>query len=100
MVREKRAKTKIKRRSAGLVITPPVPRPVASDHPARLLFRDAIESAKASSDTNLTETRSEAESRDNDSPALLVEAEVKSTSESARTEPLQIFKELKDQTKA
>ena len=55
MAREKRAKTKIKRRSAGLVITPPAPRPVASDHPARLLFKDAIESAKASTETDLTD---------------------------------------------
>ncbi len=46
MTRPKREKTKIKRRSAGLVITPPAPRPVEADHPARLLFREAIASAK------------------------------------------------------
>ena len=46
MTREKREKTKIKRRSAGLVITPPAPRPIEADHPARLLFREAIASAK------------------------------------------------------
>lgn len=96
MAREKRAKTKIKRRSAGLVITPPAPRPVASDHPARLLFKDAIESAKASTDTSLagkeaaaeTGTISEA-SKPTPQPPI---AEVKSS-----VEPLQIFKELKSQ---
>lgn len=97
MAREKRAKTKIKRRSAGLVITPPVPRPVASDHPARLLFKDAIESAKASSDHSLTKNEAQAQSRDRDGSASVAETEVKSTPEVTRAEPLQIFKELKDQ---
>jgi DNA-binding MarR family transcriptional regulator len=97
MVREKRAKTKIKRRSAGLVITPPVPRPVASDHPARLLFKDAIASAKASSDLDLAEKElappTSEKSESAGVTASLVEA--KPTSE-----PLQIFKELKAQTEA
>jgi hypothetical protein len=97
MVREKRAKTKIKRRSAGLVITPPVPRPVASDHPARLLFKDAIASAKATSELDLAENEPAPPIIENPEStgvaASLVEA--KPTSE-----PLQIFKELKSQAEA
>ena len=46
MTNEKRPKPNIKRRPPGLVIAPPAPRPVGEDHPARLLFREAIESAK------------------------------------------------------
>lgn len=102
MAREKRVKTKIKRRSAGLVITPPAPRPVASDHPARLLFKDAIASAKASTDAGLVEKESASEivkSLDSASVAPTV-VEVKPTIETSRAEPLQIFKELKGQTEA
>jgi alkylhydroperoxidase family enzyme len=97
MAREKRAKTKIKRRSAGLVITPPTPRPVASDHPARLLFKDAIESAKSSSEIDLTENNSAPAISDNQESAGITASvvEVKTTSE-----PLQIFKELKGQAEA
>jgi hypothetical protein len=96
MAREKRAKTKIKRRSAGLVITPPAPRPVASDHPARLLFKDAIESAKASTETDLTEPAAAAISDNPESAGTASSVvEVKPTAE-----PLQIFKELKGQVEA
>jgi hypothetical protein len=97
MAREKRVKTKIKRRSAGLVITPPAPRPVASDHPARLLFKDAIESAKASTETDLTENNPATAISDNQESAGTAASvvEVKTTSE-----PLQIFKELKGQAEA
>jgi hypothetical protein len=93
MAREKQAKTKIKRRSAGLVITPPAPRPVASDHPARLLFKDAIESAKAFIETDLTENSPDAAiSNQESTEAVAPVLEVKPASE-----PLQIFKELKGQ---
>ena len=97
MAREKRAKTKIKRRSAGLVITPPAPRPVASDHPARLLFKDAIASAKASTELDLTEKGPAAEI-DTDSESAVVAAPV--VEMKPASEPLQIFKELKSQTEA
>jgi hypothetical protein len=107
MARDKRTKTKIKRRSPGLVITPPVPRPVASDHPARLLFKDAIESAKASPETDLTENQ----------PVPLIEVEqgtrlseevsapvsalkTASDREADRAAPLQIFQELKSKPEA
>jgi DNA-binding MarR family transcriptional regulator len=95
MAREKRAKTKIKRRSAGLVITPPAPRPVASDHPARLLFKDAIASAKASTEVDLTEKKP-AEEIVTDSESAVVAAPVAEVKPAS--EPLQIFKELKSQT--
>jgi hypothetical protein len=97
MVREKRAKTKIKRRSAGLVITPPVPRPVASDHPARLLFKDAIASAKATSELDLAENETTLPISEN-----VVSTGVTSSLVEAKpaVEPLQIFKELKGQTEA
>ena len=95
MATEKRAKTKIKRRSAGLVITPPAPRPVASDHPARLLFKDAIESAKASNEVGLTEKEPAAEAAASPEP---VAAPVPVVEAKAAAEPLQIFKELKGQT--
>lgn len=98
MAREKRAKTKIKRRSAGLVITPPVPRPVASDHPARLLFKDAIESAKASSKTALVEDQVAPTAEPEAMSASEPIPEATSTREPSPAEPLQIFKELKSQT--
>lgn len=101
MVREKRAKTKIKRRSPGLVITPPAPRPVESDHPARLLFKDAIESAKASSETDLTEGKSLSTAEATEPIAATTSApKTNPTGEAARHEPLQIFKELKNQPEA
>jgi DNA-binding MarR family transcriptional regulator len=100
MAREKRAKTKIKRRSAGLVITPPMPRPVASDHPARLLFKDAIASAKAASDLNLAENKLAAELRDNSESEAVMVAEVKRAPVAPPAEPLQIFKELKGHVEA
>jgi hypothetical protein len=102
MARDKQAKTKIKRRSAGLVITPPAPRPVASDHPARLLFKDAIASAKASTDADLGEEEAASEIIGNPETASVAAtvAEVKPTIENPRAEPLQIFKELKSQTEA
>lgn len=93
MTNEKRPKPKIKRRPPGLVIAPPAPRPVGEDHPARLLFREAIESAK-------------------ESPAEVAAPEVSEVAESteqadkgahtslplAQVEPLQIFKELREAT--
>src|SRR5215213_1655325 len=101
MVREKRAKTKIKRRSPGLVITPPVPRPVESDHPARLLFKDAIESAKASPETDLADNQS-ASAAEATEPVAVATPAPKTTPavETSRAEPLQIFKELKSQPEA
>jgi hypothetical protein len=101
MTREKRAKTKIKRRSPGLVITPPVPRPVESDHPARLLFKDAIESAKASSETGLAENQSASAVEVVESVAATpLATKATPTGEASRAEPLQIFKELKSQPEA
>jgi hypothetical protein len=102
MVRDKQAKAKIKRRSPGLVITPPTPRPVASDHPARLLFKDAIASAKASTDADLAEKELASEIVENLEPTSVAPtvAEAKPTIETPRAEPLQIFKELKGQTEA
>lgn len=100
MARDKQAKAKIKRRSAGLVITPPTPRPVASDHPARLLFKDAIASAKASTEADLVEKESASEiieSPESERVAATV-AEVQPAIETPRAEPLKIFKELKSQT--
>lgn len=97
MVREKRAKTKIKRRSAGLVITPPVPRPVASDHPARLLFKDAIASAKSSSELDLAENEHTQRISEN---AESIGAAAPLVAAKPTSEPLQIFKELKSQTEA
>lgn len=101
MVREKRAKTKIKRRSPGLVITPPTPRPVASDHPARLLFKDAIESAKASEEANLADNHgaSTAEASEAGTPAAQ-SLKTAPVGETPRSDPLQIFKELKNQPEA
>ena len=97
MAREKQAKAKIKRRSAGLVITPPVPRPVASDHPARLLFKDAIESAKTSSDEGLAgkEAASDIKEEPESTIAPTATVEVKPPVDAPYGEPLQIFKDLK-----
>jgi DNA-binding MarR family transcriptional regulator len=97
MAGAKRVKTKIKRRSAGLVIAPPAPRPVNSDHPAKLLFRDAIESAKQSTEQNLAHREPDAGIKDSleSAGATTIASEAK-----LAPEPLQIFKELKDQTEA
>lgn len=100
MAREKRAKTKIKRRSPGLVITPPAPRPVASDHPARLLFKDAIESAKASTEPNLVESQSASATEIKELVAAAPIPNTNPPGETLRAEPLQIFKELKNQPEA
>jgi hypothetical protein len=101
MVREKRAKTKIKRRSPGLVITPPAPRPVESDHPARLLFKDAIESAKGFPETDLAEDQSAGASEATEPTSAISSApKTNPAGEAARAEPLQIFKELKNQPDA
>jgi hypothetical protein len=100
MVRDKQAKAKIKRRSAGLVITPPTPRPVASDHPARLLFKDAIASAKASTEADLAEKELAREVIESPEPVDVAAAvtAVRPVIETPRAEPLRIFKELKSQT--
>jgi len=91
MTNEKRPKPKIKRRPPGLVITPPVPRPVGEDHPARLLFREAIESSK--------ETAAEPAAEDVREPAgtsTHVEEAAGASLPQAQAEPLQIFKELRE----
>lgn len=46
----KKEKVNIARRRPGLVITPPKPKPIEANHPARLLLRDAIEVAKANAE--------------------------------------------------
>lgn len=87
MTNEKRPKPKIKRRPPGLVITPPAPRPVGEDHPARLLFREAIESAKEPAAPVAPEVA--------EAPVQGVEA-VTTPLPQAQAEPLQIFKELRE----
>lgn len=89
MTNEKRPKPKIKRRPPGLVITPPAPRPVGEDHPARLLFREAIESAKEPAAAEV--------SVDADSAPRAEEA-VRTPLPHSQVEPLQIFKELREAT--
>lgn len=86
MTNEKRPKPKIKRRPPGLVIAPPAPRPVGEDHPARLLFREAIESAKEPS----------VETPDTVEPTAHVEEAIPDSLPLAQVEPLQIFKELRE----
>jgi hypothetical protein len=91
MTNEKRPKPKIKRRPPGLVITPPTPRPVGEDHPARLLFREAIESTKAPvAEVSGTDVAA--------SDELSAPAEVTFSAPLPQTqvEPLQIFKELRE----
>ncbi len=97
MAREKPAKAKIKRRSAGLVITPPAPRPVEADHPARLLFREAIEYAKAVAESEREENKPVAKAKPSESQ-LQARTESKTAGEviPRTAEPLQIFKELKE----
>lgn len=91
MTNEKRPKPKIKRRPPGLVITPPVPRPVGEDHPARLLFREAIESSKETAveptAVDMQEAVGTSEHEEESAPASLPQDQV---------EPLQIFKELRE----
>src|SRR5947209_2085456 len=96
MTNEKRPKPKIKRRPPGLVITPPAPRPVGDDHPARLLFREAIESAKEipageATAPNVTEAVGSAPQADEAVPTSLPQQQA---------EPLQIFKELREAASA
>jgi hypothetical protein len=91
MTNEKRPKPKIKRRPPGLVIMPPVPRPVGEDHPARLLFREAIESAKEPAAEAALPDAAEAFE-----PSTLVEEADPASLLQAQTEPLQIFKELRE----
>lgn len=93
MAREKRTKPKIKRRSAGLVITPPAPRPVAADHPARLLFRDAIESTKTTAKEPTKDVS--ANLPESVSKTVLNDSVKVGESERSEAEPLLIFKELK-----
>jgi hypothetical protein len=50
MSAKKPGKTKIARRKPGLVITPPMARPVQDNHPARLIFQEAIAAERAASD--------------------------------------------------
>src|ERR1051325_6089434 len=47
MSAKKTGKPKIARRKPGLVITPPTARPVQDNHPARLIFQEAIAAEKA-----------------------------------------------------
>jgi|ERR1051326_974241 hypothetical protein len=91
MTNEKRPKSKIKRRPPGLVITPPAPRPVGEDHPARLLFREAIESARESAahEQVSTEVSEAVESAPPEEAILLSPSQT-------QAEPLQIFKELRE----
>lgn len=89
MTDNKRPKPKIKRRPPGLVITPPAPRPVGEDHPARLLFREAIESAKESVDGPTAADVPEAA----EPTAQAAEA---TPLPQTQVEPLQIFKELRE----
>lgn len=86
MTNEKRPKPKIKRRPPGLVITPPTPRPVGEDHPARLLFREAIESAKEPTPEPAAAEMPES-AQPHAAPTSLLQAQA---------EPLQIFKELRE----
>lgn len=50
MSAKKPGKMKIARRKPGLVITPPSARPVQDNHPARLIFQEAIAAEKAAMD--------------------------------------------------
>ena len=88
MTNEKRPKPKIKRRPPGLVITPPAPRPVGEDHPARRLFREAIESAK--------EPAAEVAPAEVAEPSLQLKETADASLLQAQTKPLQIFKELRE----
>ena len=92
----KKEKIRAKRRAAGLVITPPKPRPVEENHPARVMLRDAIESARA---------RSEGLSLAGDSQQDLIETDSLGEGPSVApvatiypVEPLRIFQDLRDVT--
>jgi hypothetical protein len=89
MSQPKREKVKIKRRAAGLVITPPSPRPVKADDPSRMLFKDAIASAKSSSiEENRTNTKVKSiGSLEKETAPLAVVKEI---------ETLQVFREIKE----
>ena len=91
MTNEKRPKPKIKRRPPGLVITPPVPRPVGEDHPARLLFREAIESTRPPAAEELDDNIAAAVE-----PTAQAEKSTSASLPQAQAEPLQIFKELRE----
>src|SRR5438105_14404665 len=86
MTDEKRPKPKIKRRPPGLVIPPPAPRPVGDDHPARLLFREAIEAEAAVSPDAAGAAEHTAQ----------VEEVAPTSLPQPQPEPLQIFKELRE----
>jgi hypothetical protein len=94
MTNDKRPKPKIKRRPPGLVITPPVPRPVGEDHPARLLFREAIESKRVPA------VEEPSDHVDDVAAAVELTAQADETAPpslpQAQAEPLQIFKELRE----
>lgn len=91
MTNDKRPKPKIKRRPPGLVITPPVPRPVGEDHPARLLFREAIESTRG---PVVEEPSADVEAAVE--PSTPAEETATTSLPQAQAEPLQIFKELRE----
>lgn len=93
MTNEKRPKPKIKRRPPGLVITPPAPRPVGEDHPARLLFREAIEFSKDSTAESVATEKSETVE-----PSGQADEAVPAPLPQVQIEPLQIFKELRETT--
>lgn len=99
MTNEKRPKPKIKRRPPGLVITPPVPRPVGEDHPARLLFRAAIESAR---EPNIPPAAppDAPENVEQHAPPEADAAALVAPLPQVQAEPLQIFKELREATTA
>lgn len=91
MTDNKRLKPRIKRRPPGLVITPPVPRPVGEDHPARLLFREAIESSKETA-----VEPADADMREGVGPSAHAKEVANASLPQAQAEPLQIFKELRE----
>lgn len=91
MTNEKRPKPKIKRRPPGLVITPPVPRPVGEDHPARLLFREAIESTRLPAVEEPSADVSAAVD-----PSAQADETAPPSLPQGQAEPLQIFKELRE----
>jgi DNA-binding MarR family transcriptional regulator len=92
MTTEKKPKVKIKRRPAGLVITPPKPRPVEADHPARLLLKDAIERAKSNTEPSGTDLNLSLGPTNNLSEDFID----LNGDTSKEQQPLQIFKDLKD----
>jgi hypothetical protein len=92
----KKEKIRVKRRPAGLVITPPKPRPVDQDHPARLLLRDAIESAKASIEDPLQPANTNQDSVTTN--GLDVEFSATPIAPIHSEEPLRIFQDLRGAT--